>query len=150
MKKVFIFERNVLTSLLNCGILNNEDNVMDDKRKHFKQMTPDEYKTVLNAVKANCYTLRKHAVERMTQKNVTEQNILAMLTYCQIVECHNNNANEIRVLVRGKIKNNWCNAVLSLTTKEVVTTYWNQANDLHATLDWSKYKWNADLTKVIH
>ena len=121
-----------------------------DKRKHFSQMTQVEIQRVMNAVRANSYTFRNHAMDRMRQKHVTENQIAAMLTYCQVIECHNNIGDEIRVLVRGKVQGNFVCVVVSLTTKEIVTTYWNAANDYHKTLDKSQYQWTADLTQIIH
>ena len=121
-----------------------------DKRKHYTQMTQDETVAVLNAVRRNTYTLSGHALDRMNQKRVTETQINTMLGYGKVIEVHNNVASEIRVLMRGKVAGKWCNAVVSLTTKQVVTCFWNELNDTHRTLDKSQYKWTVDLKTVIH
>ena len=121
----------------------------NDKRKHYTQMTDDETKAVLHAVRSNTYTLGFHAVERMNQKRVTDAQINTMLGYGKVIEAHNNNASEIRVLMRGKVGGKWCNAVVSLTTKRVVTCYWNNLDDTHRTLDKSQYRWTVDLKTVV-
>lgn len=120
-----------------------------DKRKHYSQMTQDETQAVLNAVRSFNYTLSPHAKDRMNQKRVSDTQINTMLGYGKVIEVHNNNASEIRVLMRGKVAGKWCNAVVSLTTKMVVTCFWNELNDTHRTLDKSQYKWSVDLKTVV-
>lgn len=120
-----------------------------DKRKHYTQMTQDETLAVLNAVRLNTYTFSPHARERMNQKRLTETQINTAIQYGKVIEVHNNNAKEIRVLIRGKVFGKWCNAVVSLTTKQVVTAFWNELNDTHRTLDKTQYKWVVDLKTVI-
>jgi hypothetical protein len=120
-----------------------------DKRKHYTQMTNEETVAVLNAVRSNTYKFSPHAHERAMQKRVTETQVATMLGYGKVIEVHNNTASEVRVLMRGKVAGNWCNAVVSLTTKQVVTVFWNALNDTHRTLDKSQYKWSIDLKTVI-
>jgi hypothetical protein len=120
-----------------------------DKRKHYTQMSQDETVAVMRAVRLNTYTLSPHALDRMRQKRVTMEQITVMLGYGKVIEVHNNNEREIRVLMRGKVGGKWCNAVVSLTTKKVVSCWWNEFDDTHRTLDKSQYKWVVDLkTKV--
>lgn len=122
---------------------------MDNKRKHYTQMSPDETQAILNAVRSNTYTPLPHARERMNQKRVNESQINVMLGYGKVIEVHNNTVSEIRVLMRGKVAGKWCNAVVSLTTKCIVTCFWNELNDTHRTLDRSQYKWSVDLKTVV-
>ncbi len=118
-----------------------------ENRKHYTQMSQPEIQNLMSQVRSSNYAFRNHAMDRMNQKHVDETQIKAMLTYCSVIEA-NNNGGEVRVLVRGKVAGNFCCAVVSLTTKEIVTTYKNAAGDFHQTLDKSKYTWTADLTKI--
>jgi len=119
------------------------------KRKHYTQMNDAETAAIIREVRKHSYTLGEHAIDRMNQKNVLQGQINAMLGYGKVVECHNNIGNEIRVLMRGKVAGKWCNAVISLTTKKIVTTWWNELNDHHKTLDKTQYRWTVDLKTVI-
>ena len=118
-------------------------------KKHYSQMTTEEIRKVLNAVKSNRYTVGQHAMDRMDSRKINENQILSMLTYCNVIEAHNDIPNEIRVLVRGKVAGNFCCAVVSLTKKQIVTCYTNQAGDFHKTLDKSKYAWKANMAEVV-
>lgn len=118
----------------------------EDRRKHHKQMTYEEKGVLLRAIRGRNFTFRQHAMDRMRQKGITEQQIAAMLSYACVIEAHNNVENELRVLVRAQVRGDFCCAVLSLTTNEIVTAYWNRAGDHHQTLDRSAYKWNVTIT----
>jgi hypothetical protein len=120
-----------------------------DKRKHYTQMSEAETVKVMNAVRSNEYTFSFHAIERMNEKRITENQVLTMLSYGKVIEVHNNFEDEICVLMRGKVAGKWCNAVVALRTKRVVSCWWNDLNDTHRTLDRSQYKWNADLQMVL-
>lgn len=120
-----------------------------DKRKHYSQMSQDETVAVLNAVRSNTYQFSAYALNRSNQRKVPVEQVATMLGYGKVIEVHNNAENEIRVLVRGKVRGNWCNAVVSLTLKTVVTVFWNDLNDTHRTLDKSQYKWSVDLKTVV-
>jgi hypothetical protein len=119
-------------------------------RKHFSQMQNDEIALLMNAVrsKLNVLSFSSHAVLRMRSKNVSGSQILASLSYGKVIECHNNVASEIRILMRGKVAGNYVCTVVSLTTNQIVTCYWNQAGDNHKTLDKSEYTWDSDLTRI--
>ena len=120
-----------------------------NKRKHYTQMTSEEIAHVLNKVRFVDYKLRSHAVDRMNEKKVDVNAIKATIAYGKLIEAHNNNPKEVRVLLRGKVRGAWCNVVLSTTTKEVVTCYWNKFDDQHKTLDKTQYQWVVDLKTVI-
>jgi hypothetical protein len=119
-----------------------------DKRKHFTQMTQDEIKFLLLQVRSRRLSFSPHAFDRMNQKNIREPQIIASISYCNIIEAHNNVANEVRVLVRGKVSGDYVCSVISLTRNEVITTYRNKKGDHHQTLDKTAYTWTADLTKL--
>lgn len=121
-----------------------------DKRKHYSQMTQDEMAIVLGAVKSiTKVQTTPYIRSRMQERAITNLHIALTLTQGSPVEVHNNNAREIRVLMRGLVDNKWCNVVVSLTTKTVITCFWNALNDTHKTLDKSQYKWAVDLTTVL-
>jgi hypothetical protein len=84
----------------------------------------------------------------MQEKRVTEREIFAALSYGSIVEAHNETADEIRVLVRGKVAGKFICVVVSLTTKTIVTVYRNQSSDFHRTLDRNAYQWTENLIGV--
>lgn len=111
-------------------------------------MTTEEIQFLIRQVRSGSLTFHPHAFDRMQQKNIREAQIEASISYCSIVEAHNNIEGEVRVLVRGKVYGNFVCTVVSLTKRQVITTYWNQAGDHHKTLDKSAYKWDTDLTKL--
>lgn len=118
-------------------------------RKHYTQMTPDEHKALLYAVRSRTFSLGSHALDRMREKHIGEAQIRAMLTYASVIECHNDVRHELRVLLRGKVAGKFVCAVVSLTTSEIVTTYCNAGNDYHATLDRSVYNWSIDTREAL-
>ena len=114
-------------------------------KKHFTQMTPDEIRFFIAEVRSRQLTFLPHAFDRMRQKDIREVQILASISYCSIVEVHNDVPGEIRVLVRGKVRGDFVCTVVSLTNNQVVTCYWNKAGDHHQTLDKSAYTWQDSL-----
>lgn len=117
-------------------------------RKHYTQMTQTEIRHLINQVRSRSLKFHPHAMQRMSQKQIGEVQILASITYCSIVEAHNDSPGEIRVLVRGKVRGDFVCTVVSLTKNEIVTCYWNKAGDHHKTLDKSLYTWETDLTET--
>lgn len=118
-----------------------------DTRKHYTQMNQTEVAALMAKVRSSDYSLKPHATDRMRGRSITEAQVKAMLSYSTIIEAHNNIGSELRVLVRGKVQGNFCCAVVSLTKKEIVTVYWNQAGDHHSTLDKSVYNWQVNLAE---
>lgn len=121
-----------------------------NKRKHYSQMSQDETAAVINAVRS----IRKanttpYFRTRMQERAISNVDIALTLTQGKIIEAHNNNAAEVRILVQALVRNKLCNVVISLTTKNLITCYWNNLNDTHRTLDKSAYKWNVNLKTVI-
>jgi hypothetical protein len=123
----------------------------DNRRKHFSQMNSTEISYLISAMKSRLQYLKfsPHALLRMSAKHVTANQILASLSYGKVIEAHNNIPGELRVLMRGKVAGNYVCSVVSLTTNEIVTVYWNQNGDNHKTLDKSAYAWNVDLTQKL-
>jgi hypothetical protein len=121
---------------------------MNDNRKHHSQMNTDEVRNLMSKVRNTQFEFTPYTQFRMNGRRITEQQVKAMLTYCTVIEAHNNIASEIRVLVRGKVQGDFVCAVVSLTTKKFVTVYRNRNGDHHASLDKSIYKWQANLATI--
>ena len=121
-----------------------------NRRKHYTQMDASEKDVVLNAVRSiTKVQTTEYIKSRMAERAITNLHIALTLMQGEPIEVHNNRAKEIRVLMRGLVENKWCNVVISLTTKTVITCYWNALNDTHKTLDKTQYKWIVDLKTVI-
>lgn len=112
-------------------------------------MNKEEHSALLQAVRSRSLTYHPHAVRRMGEKRISQDEVKASLSYGSIVEAHNDNNGELRLLVRGKVRGDFVCSVVSLTTNEIVTVYRNRAGDHHQTLDKSAYKWTANLTELI-
>ena len=124
---------------------------MRDSRKHYTQMTTTEVEALRNAVRAHkSYKVKPHAAERMASKNVDAIAIAQAIAFGSVVEAHKNVASQLRVLLRKQLGSRCCCVVVSVTTRELVTAYWNDGNDNHATLDASVYTWKANMVEVIH
>lgn len=123
---------------------------MEQRRKHFTQMSADEIAVLFTAVRSQkfAFTSIPHANLRRNEKAITEANVLAALSYGTVIEVHNNIANELRVLVRGKVAGNFVCVVVSLNPRKVITMFWNDANDHHKTLDKSAYKWDTNIVEL--
>lgn len=124
--------------------------MITDKRKHYSQMTQGELDAVLLAVRSNVnFELLPHAKERMVQKNIPIGAVASAIVKGSVIEVHNNNLNDIRVLLVNVVNNRRCNVVVGLKSRKVITTFWNSLNDTHETLDKSQYKWAVDLKTVV-
>ncbi len=111
-------------------------------------MTQEEIQTLIQAVRSRTYDFIPHAMDRMKQKGVKESQIKNMLTYCTVIEAHQNFPGDTRVLVRGKVAGHFVCAVVSLKTNHIITTYWNKADDHHKNLDFSLYKLKTDFSSL--
>jgi hypothetical protein len=124
----------------------------EDRRKHHTQMSDEEQQALTQAVRVRIPKIGfgPHAKDRMQQKRISRDEVVRALAYGKVIEAHNNNPRELRVLVRGKVKGKAVCAVVSLTTDQVVTTYRNEWADNHkeANVD-AAYTWKADLVTVL-
>ena len=112
----------------------------EDNRILAENLSEAELKEVYTDIKSTNFTFGNHAFDKMKVRGVTQNQIKAMLNYFKVIEIHNNIPSEIRVLVRGKVQGVFVCAVLSLTTKSIVTLYKNGLNNHHQNLDKSNYK----------
>lgn len=119
------------------------------KRKHVKQMSPEEQETVIRAINSFhvSYSLKfkEHTYYRMKQKGITSKDIVDTIKFGKIVEVHNKVRNDIRVLLRLRRKKESICVVFSLREGTAITAYKNDRSDNHYTIDWSEYKWKANL-----
>jgi hypothetical protein len=130
---------------------NGQTSVQSNRRKHRFQMSSMEINLLEG--KIHSYSelkLSPHALARMNEKDVTEQEIRQTLRYGRVIEVHNNIADDIRALVRldRKKKAATC-VVISLCSGEVKTAYKNDKGDNHKTLDASQYMWNANMAQTL-
>jgi hypothetical protein len=120
-------------------------------RKHRLQMKAEEITALETFVHENVQPmLGNHAADRMSEKGVTVDEIAKAVKFGQVVEIHNE-ATELRVLMRlayGKPKVAVC-VVVGLESKAAVTTWKNNAQDNHKSLDLGAYQWKVDARQLI-
>ena len=100
-------------------------------------------KNILKNSKNKEITIIPHAKERMVQKHISPRDIAECLKDFEVIELHQRNSWDTRVLLRGKAKDkynrNTCIS-LSLVTFNVITAYKNSATDNHYTLQSENYE----------
>jgi hypothetical protein len=123
-----------------------------DQRKHRIQMSRFEADAVENLIKGIRVwggLNNHHICERKDKWNVTDAEITNAVRYGEVVEVHNNNAPEIRAVVRTDIGLRSICVTVSLTNKSIITMWVNTTNDQHATLRREDYKWGANILQVL-
>ena len=100
-------------------------------------------KNILMNSKDKEITIISHAKERMVQKHISPRDIAECLKDFEIIELHQRNSWDTRVLLRGKAKDkynrNTC-VSLSLVTFNIITAYKNNSTDNHYTLQSENYE----------
>ena len=100
-------------------------------------------KNILKNSKNKEITIIPHAKERMVQKHISPRDIAECLKDFEVIELHQRNSWDTRVLLRGKAKDkynrNTCIS-LSLVTFNVITAYKNSTTDNHYTLQSENYE----------
>lgn len=97
--------------------------------------------------KRKSYAYGSHTMKRIELRGVTSNEIRGALFHGDIVEVHFKN-NFPRVLIRGRGANKQGEVtcvVFDLSTGAVITSYKNQKDDNHATLDTSAYSKDLDV-----
>jgi transcription elongation factor len=120
--------------------------MINDKRKHYTQMSEKEIRVISLLVKSSNFKLNDYSKFRMNERNVTVENLVSAIRKGEVIEVHNNVGSDIRVLLRDDRGN--C-AVVSLMDKKVVTCFKNNPNDNHATINRSLYTWNENLIPIL-
>jgi hypothetical protein len=117
-------------------------------RKHTKQMTGTEKAFVHGFIRANVarVTGQAHFYNRASERTFTLDEAIQTVRGGLVVEVHDDRKPDVRAVVRSQ--NGTC-VVLSLTTWEVITVYYNDPNDTHDTLNWNAYRWSQDLVSLV-
>lgn len=115
-------------------------------KKLYECFTSEEkelLKNILKNSKNKEITIISHAKERMVQKHISPRDIAECLKDFEVIELHQRNNWDTRVLLRGKAKDrynrNTCIS-LSLVTFNIITAYKNSATDNHYTLQSENYE----------
>ena len=117
-------------------------------RRHATQMTPAELTALTSIVRlfrADSYALAPHAREQAARKGISESAIREALQHGIPVELNKDEANRVNVLLRHE--SGTC-VVVGLTTRRIVTTYFNSPTDQHRTLDKSLNTWAVNAAEV--
>lgn len=118
-------------------------------RKHVLQMSDLERDCVNAFIHVNVHRVTArcaHYEDKAKERSFTKSQALEAVKSGYVIEVHNNKAPDIRAVVRDK--EGTC-VVVSLKQWSVVTVYYNAPDDHHETLDFSKYRWEQDLTALI-
>lgn len=125
-------------------------------RKHFSQMSVNEINYLFKRLKSvKNWGVSNHATQRIKEKGieVTYEDIVSNIHNSMVIEYHvaeHMGKKDERVLLKSKSIINEVfhfNVVYSITSKRVITTWLNNIDDKHKTLDWSQYDKNV---KIIH
>lgn len=118
---------------------------------HFTDKEKKLLKNILKNSKNKEITIISHAKERMVQKHISPRDIAECLKDFEVIELHQRNSWDTRVLLRGKAKDrynrNTCIS-LSLVTFSIITAYKNSATDNHYTLQSENYE-NASVEYLL-
>src|SRR5258708_17157992 len=103
-------------------------------RKHAQQMNATEKAFLHGYIRQNTgrVTGARHFYDRAADRKFSFADAQDAIRGGLVVEVHNNRAPEVRALIRNQ--KGTC-VVLSLSTWDVVTVYYNSPDDRHATLD---------------
>lgn len=109
------------------------------QRKHRKQMNLAEVIAVESKVKSvGSWISKSHYEVRARERNITRLEVYQAIYQGKVVEAKDDN----RVVMRSV--SGIC-VVIELTTRKVVTVWYNDPQDQHWTLDLSQYRWTINL-----
>lgn len=123
-----------------------------DQRKHAIQMSRFEtqaVETFIQSVSGWSGLNNHHITERKGKWNVSDSEIMSAVRHGEVIEVHNNNAPEIRAVVRTDIGLRSICVTVSLTNKSIITMWVNTCDDQHHTLKQDDYKWKANIMQVV-
>lgn len=122
------------------------------ERKHRKQMTHSEINFAEQLIhKTDGWDFAaSHALDRMKQKNISKQDLLDTLQFGEVVEVNDKGrvVLRLRTKLRPDMKRGTC-VVVSVRNKVLVTAWFNDERDHHATLDLAEYKWNVHVVEYL-
>lgn len=119
-------------------------------RKHISQMMSWEEDFCMDQVRNKEWIFSGHVMVRIEERGGTVADILETIGYGELIEYHKRN-NKSRLLLRGrKAIHNWVPCVVvELSSKKIITVYWNHVKDHHRTIDMSRYNNLLDVVESI-
>lgn len=122
----------------------------DDKRRHRCQMRSCEIKAVegvVNTQPCSSWVFGPHSFSRMLAKDVTRDEVLSTLSTGYLIEINGNK--DLCVVFRKEFSHSAVCVVAALRNRWIVTVWRNPLEDVHDTLDTSKYNWDVDARKLM-
>lgn len=122
---------------------------MTSQRKHTSQLSLQERLWIWDRVKSVSHWKKTEYVERrLHERRIHIRQALETLHHAEIIEYHIKD-NSRRVLLRGTkpYKNHVVCAVFDIDVESLITVYWNETKDTHASLNPSRYNERIDIIK---
>jgi len=118
---------------------------MESKRKHRKQMSPEEIELIESIVHSQIHWtgLGPHSTRMVQERQVPSKELFDVLKSGKVVEV--NHTCDLCVVFRKDYDDHASCVVVNLPTRWIVTTWRNNTNDQHRSLDMSQYTWKVDL-----
>ena len=123
---------------------------MREKRKHISQMSYKEQEALVNLVNHTIFSFCDYCLYKMKKRKIKREQVVKAIKNGYLIEYHFKD-NSHRVLLRGRPNNSRkcvC-VVLDLTKRNIVTTYYNNFNDRHTTLNPNIYDENLDVLQML-
>lgn len=141
----------------NRGFENNYNKSSDSKQqsftaKHFSQMTENERWYLLkkkDRLIGYNTLFSEHAIERMSERRITERDIVEAVRMGQIIEYRKTWKDE-RITIRAtRLKKKQFVVYVSFSIRDnvVVTTYYDDARNIHKQRDFTKYDESLQVQK---
>jgi hypothetical protein len=108
-----------------------------------KDFTPKEIDFVKDLLKGTFYLI-PHSKEKLESRKITMQQVAETVAYGELIEAHNL-ADSLRILLRKPFDSKDLCVVISLCNQEIITAYWNAADDHHKTLNAGMYQLTEDI-----
>lgn len=131
---------------------NNKNLYNSYNAKHFSQMDERERWYLLkkkDRLIGERTIFAEHALERMSERRITTRDIIECVKMGQIIEYRKTKKDE-RITIRAtRLKNKQFIVYVSFSIKDnvVVTTYYDDARNIHKQRDFSKYDENLRVKK---
>jgi len=114
-------------------------------------MSPGEIRFLRHEIDTMGYPqFTEYAEKRMSERNITYEQALKTMYLGKIIEVHNNDERNIRVVLRHEQEKVGICIVVDLFKKLIITVYKNEKEDEHLTLNWSQYEWYVDIVQFVN
>ena len=116
--------------------------------KHRKQMTADEIQyaeTLVHAIDGWDFT-DDHMLLRMEQKGVSKKDAAITLKWGAVIRVQNDGRILLRLMTG--MRKGVC-VVAHIPSRTLVTAWFNNPKDQHATLDMSEYTWRVNVVEYL-